>query len=216
MSTGTEYVFIVPRLRRDESQARTRELLVSIAKKLFLRDGYQATSIEKVATEAGFSKGAVYSNFASKDELCIAVLASVRADEMRAIGLAWSAAHTFDERLAAFASWAERMIGDTGWTLLEVEFGLSARQNRRLRAELSDSQRTMREAVAAVVEAQRREFDIHSTLPGGVAASALLSLGIGLGIQRMIDREVSITPLVSTIRILLGEPNKKRRPRKSK
>jgi AcrR family transcriptional regulator len=137
MSNATKYVSRMPRLRREESQARTRELLVSIAKKLFLRDGYQSTSIEKVATEAGFSKGAVYSNFASKDELCLAVLASLRADEMRAIGQAWSAAHTFDERLAAFTAWAERMIGDTGWTLLEVEFGLSARQNRRLRAELA-------------------------------------------------------------------------------
>jgi hypothetical protein len=74
----------------------------------------------------------------------------------------------------------------------------------------------MREAVAAVVEAQRKEFDIHSTLPSTVAASALLSLGIGLGIQRMIDREVSIAPLVSTIRILLGEPAKKNTKRRSK
>lgn len=215
MSNATRYISVMPRLRREESQARTRELLVSIARKLFLRDGYQATSIEKVATEAGFSKGAVYSNFASKDELCLAVLASLRADEMRAIGFAWSAA-TFDERLAAFTAWAERMIGDTGWTLLEVEFGLSARQNRRLRAELSDSQRTMREAVTGVVEAQRLEFDIESALPSNVVASALLSLGIGLGIQRMIDRDVSIEPLVSTIRVLLGEPTKKARMRRSK
>lgn len=206
----------MPRLRREESQARTRELLVSIAKKLFLRDGYQATSIEKVASEAGFSKGAVYSNFESKDELCLAVLASLRADEMRAIGLAWSAARTFDERLAAFTSWAEKMIGDTGWTLLEVEFGLSARQNRRLRAELSDSQRTMREAVTAVVEAQRAEFGIESALPSKEVASALLGLGIGLGIQRMIDRDVSIAPLVSAIRILVGDPEKQARKRRSK
>jgi AcrR family transcriptional regulator len=206
----------MPRLRREESQARTREQLVSIAKKLFLRDGYQATSIEKVANEAGFSKGAVYSNFESKDELCLAVLASLRADEMRAIGLAWSAAQTFEERMKAFTTWAEKMIGDTGWTLLEVEFGLSARQNRRLRAELSDSQRTMREAVTAVVEAQRNEFGIESTMPSHVAASALLGLGIGLGIQRMIDRDVSIEPLVSTIRILLGEPAAPKRKTRKK
>jgi AcrR family transcriptional regulator len=40
---------------------------------LFLRDGYAATSLEKVADEAGYSKGAVYSNFWNKDELCLAV-----------------------------------------------------------------------------------------------------------------------------------------------
>ncbi|MDN5852536.1 MAG: TetR/AcrR family transcriptional regulator, partial [Actinomycetia bacterium] len=59
---------------RAERQAQTREALISVARELFLRDGFAATSLDRVAVEAGFSKGAVYSNFSGKEELGLAVL----------------------------------------------------------------------------------------------------------------------------------------------
>ncbi|MER5838148.1 TetR family transcriptional regulator, partial [Streptomyces sp. NPDC002130] len=62
------------RLTRAESQARTREHVLDTAHDLFLHDGFTKTSIERVAEAAGYSKGAVYSNFATKNELCLAVL----------------------------------------------------------------------------------------------------------------------------------------------
>ena len=58
---------------RAERQAMTREALVATARTLFLHDGYGATSLDRVALEAGFSKGAVYSNFKSKEALFIAL-----------------------------------------------------------------------------------------------------------------------------------------------
>jgi len=57
-------------------QAQTREALIRTAHELFLSDGYQVTSLDRVALEAGFSKEAVYSNFAGKEELCLAVQSS--------------------------------------------------------------------------------------------------------------------------------------------
>src|SRR6478672_12120515 len=62
------------RLSRADSQRRTRRTLVRTARELFLRDGYFATSLERVAETAGYSKGAVYSNFRGKKELCLEVL----------------------------------------------------------------------------------------------------------------------------------------------
>ncbi len=47
---------------------------------MFFTDGYHPTSLEKVADAAGYSKGAVYSNFRNKDELCVAVLDEIRAE----------------------------------------------------------------------------------------------------------------------------------------
>lgn len=70
------------RLTRAESQARTREQLIETAKQLFLRDGYSVTSLERVADEAGYSKGAVYSNFRNKDELCLAVLDRIHDEQV--------------------------------------------------------------------------------------------------------------------------------------
>jgi AcrR family transcriptional regulator len=60
---------------REETQARTRAQLLRAANRLFLRDGYVATALTTIAAEAGVTKGAVYSNFESKEDLFLALLA---------------------------------------------------------------------------------------------------------------------------------------------
>ena len=62
------------RLKRAEKQAETRSLLIDAAAKAFAERGYAAASIDAIAEKAGFSKGAFYSNFASKEDLVLAVL----------------------------------------------------------------------------------------------------------------------------------------------
>ncbi|MGM7679105.1 TetR/AcrR family transcriptional regulator [Microbacterium sp. A94] len=59
---------------RAERQRETREALILAALDAFSRDGYHATSLEGIAHDAGFSKGAVYSNFASKSDLFLALM----------------------------------------------------------------------------------------------------------------------------------------------
>jgi AcrR family transcriptional regulator len=138
----------VTRLTRAESQARTRTQLLRTARELFLRDGYLATSLDKVADAAGFSKGAVYSNFRNKDELCLAVLDELRAERVAEVaGLL--GAPTTEERLRRFEEWAERVIGDPQWTTLEFEFAVQARRDPGLRQEMADRLT----AVSRVVEA---------------------------------------------------------------
>ncbi|HZD71914.1 MAG TPA: helix-turn-helix domain-containing protein, partial [Actinomycetes bacterium] len=44
------------------------------ARRVFARRGYHDASVEEVAEEAGFSKGAVYSNFTSKEDLFVTLL----------------------------------------------------------------------------------------------------------------------------------------------
>src|SRR4051812_14117980 len=112
----------MPRLSRAESQARTRHKLLATAKTCFLRDGYAATSLEGIAEAAGYSKGAVYSNFESKDELCLAVLDAVRSERAMALTEAVAGRETLEDRIEALESWADRNIGDRAWTSLEVEF----------------------------------------------------------------------------------------------
>lgn len=190
------------RLARGESQQQTKERLVATAEKLFLRDGYNATSIDKVAEAAGFSKGAVYSNFANKDDLCLAVLDALHAREVAAIAEAFGKKRTMKGRLAAFEAWAEKMIGDEGWTRLEMEFAVHARKHQNLMKELATRDRAVREGLAALVAMQRDGQD--ADLAPDVAALALLSLGIGLGFQRMIDPEISVRVLTDAIRLLIG------------
>src|SRR5688500_14063171 len=65
----------MPRLTRQERQAATRERLIEAATRVFARRGYLAASVEEIADEAGFSHGAVYSNFTGKEDLFLAVYA---------------------------------------------------------------------------------------------------------------------------------------------
>lgn len=62
-----------PLSRRDRQQ-QTREALIFAARAVFSTEGYHAATLERIAKEAGFSKGAVYSNFAAKSDLFLATL----------------------------------------------------------------------------------------------------------------------------------------------
>ncbi|TIS14873.1 MAG: helix-turn-helix transcriptional regulator, partial [Mesorhizobium sp.] len=62
------------RLTREQSQALTREKLLASASEMVARDGYSGASIERIAEEAGFSKGAFYSNFTNKEDIFLQLL----------------------------------------------------------------------------------------------------------------------------------------------
>jgi AcrR family transcriptional regulator len=192
------------RLTRAETQARTREALVHTATRAFLRDGYLATSLDKVADEAGYSKGAVYSNFRNKNQLCLAVLDEIHAEQARLIEQAMSGSTTLGERLAAFHAWAERTIGDPAWTGLEIEFATHVRHDPALRAELAEREATMRALVAGVIRRNAEELDLALPMPAHEAAAALLSLGIGLGVRRMVEPSTPVDALTDMAGLLFG------------
>jgi AcrR family transcriptional regulator len=196
------------RISRAESQAHTRETLVQTAKRMFLRDGYAATSLEKVADEAGYSKGAVYSNFRNKDQLCLAVVDSIRGDQAQRMARALGGAGTLEDMLIAFQRWADATIGDQAWTVFEVEFATRARQDLVVREELAQRNADIRAAVARLLAGHAEEFGIELPMPAEDCATALLSLGVGLGVQRAIDPDVGIDVLPGVIRLLAGGSSK--------
>lgn len=191
------------RITRKESHAQTREKLVETAYRLFMADGYNATSLDKVAAEAGFSKGAVYSNFATKHELGLAVLDVLHLERATSLATAVMAAETVEDRLAAFSRWADANIGDVGWTALEVEFATSNRKVAGVNRALAGRRRELTAAIADLVEQQAGDLGLTLPVPADQAAVQLLSLGIGLGVQRAFDPELPITSLVDLLRSLL-------------
>lgn len=193
----------MPRLTRAESQARTREQLVTTARELFLVHGYAATSLERVADTAGFSKGAVYSNFRNKNELCLAVLDAIHRDQADSMNTALRATTTLDELLTALGDWAENNVGDQAWTALEVEFATNVRHNELIRDELASRDRAIRDALAELLSTHAERLGLHLPLSPGDCATTLLSLGIGLGVQRAVDPDIPIRVLPEVIRALI-------------
>jgi AcrR family transcriptional regulator len=190
------------RLTRAQSQAQTRAQLVTTAKRLFFEDGYHPTSLEKVADAAGYSKGAVYSNFRNKDELCTAVLDEIRAERLGEV-LEIIARPDTPSRIEALRAWADRVIGDPGWTSLEVEFAVHARRDEKLRADLAAGLDNILEMLSTGVESADNP-DLK--MPGRQAATTMLALGAGLGLLRSIDPSIPVNGLIDTLRLITGQP----------
>ncbi|WP_164478525.1 TetR/AcrR family transcriptional regulator [Mycolicibacterium stellerae] len=187
------------RMTRAESQAHTRSQLLVTARRMFFEDGYHPTSLEKVADAAGYSKGAVYSNFRNKDELCAAVLDEIRAERLtEVLGLV-----SQPDRFDAIRDWAQRVIGDPGWTSLEAEFALHARSNDQLRTELAGRLDAIIQMLANGIESAA---DLDVGMPSREAATVMLALGVGLGLMRSVDPSVPVNGLVDTLRLVAGQP----------
>ncbi|MHC9297150.1 TetR/AcrR family transcriptional regulator [Mycobacterium sp. LTG2003] len=191
----------MPRLTRVQRQEQTRTELLQAAKQRFLTHGYAATSLEDIADDAGFSKGAVYSNFGSKPNLCREVLELIHREKFAEMAELATSDAALDSRVAAVSAWLERTAGDVGWTMLELEFVVLSRNN----AELSEMITTLRNDAAQmiidVLQSMSAELGIdEEQLARNGAASIgdlgnlLLSAGIGLGIQRAIDPSVPARP----------------------
>ena len=189
------------RKTRAEAQAETRAQLLKTARQLFFEDGYHPTSLEKVADAAGYSKGAVYSNFRNKDELCTAVLDEVRAERLGEVLEIFAKPDT-PSRIDAMQNWAERVIGDPGWTTLEVEFAAHARPNDQLRTDLAGRLNVILQMLTTATESAETS-DLK--LPAREAATILLALGVGLGLLRSVDPQIPVGGLIDTLRLLTGQ-----------
>jgi AcrR family transcriptional regulator len=157
--------------------------------------GRNRPALKAVADAAGFSKGAVYSNFGTKDALCQAVIEAVRAEQFQAIADAFRAGGPAEDRLKAFEAWAEQTIGDPGWTLLEAEFAIHAcRRDPDLRATVVEGGRAAAAMLRGLLEEELRVRPRTLPIPVEEAIEALLGLGVGLGLRRAVDPDLSPAP----------------------
>lgn len=183
-----------PERRRREKRSDVRAKILDSARAVFAERGYDGASLERVAEAAGFSKGAVYSNFANKDELFFELVSS-RIDE-RIEALRKSLSRPPRARgVAAAARRAGKELGAIGeadpeWQELFIEFWLRCAGNEELRARLAEKRRAMRERIAAGLEAEAVSSGLKLRKSEAMdLATAILALSNGLGIESIIDPE---------------------------
>ena len=175
------------RLTRAETREQTRMRIIDAATVLFLRGGFRATSLEQVAEEAGYTVGAVYSNFESKTAMGVAVIDELYAcEEQRLIeSLARVPEGDVDGAFEALSAWADSTIGDPDWTRLEIET-FSAHE---------ESYRAATAARHARLRARCRELIrgrllADSSLDPDLLATAMVGLALGIGLQRAADPSI--------------------------
>jgi len=180
------------KVSRAERQRQTRERLIEVAEQMFLAVGYAGTSLDKVAVEAGFSKGAVYSNFAGKEELCLAVLDTIHAQKIRRVLDLFSEDVPIESRLKNFLEWSRSGLGEPQWTALEVEFAAVARHNPWVASELVKRHREVRRLIEQLISSTLADAGLETTIPVEQVATALLAMGAGLGGLRALDPRIDM------------------------
>ena len=175
------------RRRRDERREETRLLLLQAAAVLFARRGYDGVSLDAVADEAGFTKGAVYSHFSSKHDLLAGLLAWHSDRQFAELRAVLARPEPLDERvrqlIAPFFGAPEDM---ESWCLLFVELWLRAMREPSLRPLLARLYDDTRSAVAGMIEREAEKLGLSLTVPAEDVAQGLLALGDGLMMRHVL------------------------------
>ena len=173
---------------RDEKKARTRRRLLDAAASVFARRGFAATSLDEVAEEAGFSKGAVYSNFSSKEDLFLAVLDEHVNRQMLDIGERIDFTRSRNEQIVeAGQLFMDLFQQERTWYLLSFEFLAYAARNPQFQLELSARQRAQREAVVAMIKVNSEQAEIPLPMSPERMAVALEAVANGIAFAKLAD-----------------------------
>jgi AcrR family transcriptional regulator len=175
------------RLSRVERREQTRQELVSAAEACFVSRGFHASSVDEVAERAGYTKGAVYSNFTSKEDLFFAVyerrVERVLTEVVPSLRRA-GAEHAFDW-LATGA--IERRDRDDGWLAVFFEFWAHALRHPELRERFAAIHARFLEPLTEGV--RQLAADRGLALPADVTATQVVlawnAMEIGLGLERL-------------------------------
>jgi AcrR family transcriptional regulator len=182
------------RRRRTQAERReeTREQLLAAAARVFAKQGFHATSLDAVAEEAGFSRGAVYYNFADKEELFLELLdrrCAERAQDLRAVFADVEAGdvEASSRRAQVAAEHAlDAMTGDPEWRALYLEFLAHAARDAAFRRRFSKRTEEMRSALEELVAEQTRPVAAALDMEPEQLAVVIDALGIGLWAHHML------------------------------
>jgi AcrR family transcriptional regulator len=176
------------RLTRDEQRERTRTELLAAAASVFAAKGFHAASVDDVAVAAGFTKGAVYSNFTSKQDLFLALFEQSAQDTVSTLDEILEA--PAQERVAALGARHDSMTQLTPqWHLLETEFTLYVARNPHLRPMLAERQIALRSQIAERVQRHLADLGLTTTHDGNDVARILSAATNGLTMQQVAEGE---------------------------
>ena len=192
-------------LTRADRQARTRDELVAAADRLFTTNGFHATSVDAVADAAGYTKGAVYSNFDSKEDLFFAVYerrVDRRVGEMERTLASAETAYAGMERLIAGLERRQ----DDGWLAVFFEFWAHVLRHPELRERFADQHRRGLQPVTAALERAAAERGRRLPEDAAKLAAARHAMLTGLQLERLTQPELVDAGLaVRMLRLAMNE-----------
>ena len=183
----------MPALSRKEKQARTRSSLMKSAAKLFCRHGMERASIDDVAEDAGYTKGAFYANFRNKEELFLAMLDEHFEKRVEEAERAFADAGEFppDQARHAAADFASSLHADPEVARLFQEFYVYAIRNDGFREELITRFATLRNRYERVYRRRAEELGLELDVSMERIVRMVIAMADGWALWQLIEPEAA-------------------------
>lgn len=185
------------RLTREESQAQTRERLLAAARSEVARQGFGRASVRDIAEAAGYSQGAFYSNFASKEAILLQLMRQhmlEEADQLKSI-LA-SADDAADSALEDLQAWADTLNAEIDWSMLALELQLHAHRSSAFAADYDEVMSGHSKALGVIVDGFYQKLGRKPQLDPRQLAGGYMALAHGLALQRRRDSDAPAGKLI--------------------
>ena len=174
---------------RDKQKALTRRRLLDAAEAVFARDGYHGSSVEKVARAAGATTGALYSNFASKEDLFLALFEERIATDVDYYSKVVAEGATVEQQARGAADhWMAILRERPAYFPVLIEFWAYAIRRPELRERLAARFAALREASARIVlEGAQRQGYPADAAAGQFVGMLVYALANGLALEKLIN-----------------------------
>ena len=176
---------------RVERSVQTRAALLRSASRLICELGMHGASIDRIADDAGYTKGAFYAHFASKEDLFLTMLDEHFATELvRLDAVLAGTGDPAEETRAAAEDFLEYIDSDPEWRRLYQEFATHAARHDAFRAEFAARQRALRERMAAVFTRWASDLGVTPPVPPQDVAAMTFFMADGFLLDQLIDPEL--------------------------
>jgi AcrR family transcriptional regulator len=202
--TGVAEAISPARMTREQSKANTRERLLGAARSVFAAGGYHGASVEEIASKAGFSTGALYSNFDGKEDLFLVLMEREIDEHAREIADAVAAgASIADWATGGARQWMRIIEREPEVLLLFMEFWAYGVREAQVRPKVAARFAQVRELLTRLIDDGVRAFDLVLEIPAEQLAVAIDALADGIARQKLADPEAVPDDLMGRVLALL-------------
>jgi AcrR family transcriptional regulator len=192
------------RLTREQSRANTRERLLAAARTVFAASGFHGASVEEIASLAGFSTGALYSNFDGKEDLFLVLMEREIDEHAREIAEAVRERDSVADRATGGARrWMAMIEREPELLLLFMEFWAYGVRDAAVRPKVAARFAQVRELLTRLIADGAREFDLELEIPAEHLAVAVDALADGIARQKLADPDAVPDELMGRVLALL-------------